>query len=306
MRRVGSLGSINSRPRYRWRWVNFRSRKLTAEMDNATIALIPAVGMMIVASAAVIYWHRFSKLQLRWFWLGAGLWAVAVVLKVVCALLTNKVAIGFMREHLSYPLLVIGGGLFLGIQSSLFEIGLTLVAVLIWRQFGRDANRAIGIGIGAGSFEAFLLGIASLVAILTYLSGLPGTEKVREEIDAVAAVTPVFWLLAPVERIIAMLCHASSRALVLLGVRNRKPMMILWGFLIFTLLDGVAGAAHVSGTIGKISMWWIELAILPFALISIPILRWCYARWGRDGDNKIDPSTNAQQGTQAGSAGAAR
>jgi len=78
----------------------------------------------------------------------------------------NKAVIGFMKESPSYPLQVLGGGLFLGIQSSLFEIGLTFLAVLIWRQLGRDADRAIGIGIGAGAFEALLLGIASFIAIL--------------------------------------------------------------------------------------------------------------------------------------------
>ena len=267
-------------------------------MDNVTISLIPAVGMMIVASAAVIYWCRVSKLQFRWFWVGAGLWTVAVILKVICALLTNAAVIGFMKKNLSYLSLVIGGGLFIGIQSSLFEIGLTLLAVLVWRQLGKDAKRAVGIGIGAGAFEAMLLGLVSLIGILTVLAGVPGTEKVREGIDTVAAVTPFFWLLAPIERIIAILCHASSRALVLLGVTNRKHMLVFWGFLIFTVLDGVAGAAHVSGKIGKISMWWIELAILPFALISIPILRWCYASWGRGGDERIESETSAQQGTE--------
>ncbi len=265
-------------------------------MDNVTISLIPTVGMMIVASAAVIYWRRVSRLQLRWFWLGAGLWTVGVALKVVCALLTNKAVIGFMKETLSYPLQILGGGLFVGIQSSLFEIGLTLVAVLIWRQLGRDANRAIGIGIGAGAFEALLLGIASFVAILACLSGLPGTEEVREGIDTVAAATPLFWLLAPIERTIAILCHASSRALVLLGVTKQRPMLVFGGFLIFTVLDGVAGAAHVSGQIGKISMWWIELAILPFALISIPLLRWCYASWAEGSDDGMESETSPQQG----------
>lgn len=253
-------------------------------MDNVTVSLVPAVGMMIVAIAAIVYWRRISGLQLRWFCLGGGLWAVAVALKVVCALLTNKAAVGFMKDTLSYPLFVLGGGLFFGVQSSLCEMGLTLLAVRAWRKLGTDAKRAIGIGIGAGALEALLLGIVSSVAVLTCLAGLPGTEKVREGIDTVAAVTPLFWILAPIERIIAILCHASCRALILLGVAHRKHMMIFWGFLMFTLLDGVAGAAQVSGRIGQFSMWWIELAILPFALVSIPILRWCYQRWGSLGD----------------------
>jgi uncharacterized membrane protein YhfC len=267
-----------------------------AEMDNVTISLISAVGMMLVASAAVIYWRRVSRLQLRWFWLGAGLWTVAVSLKVICALLINAAVIGLMKRHLSYPSLVIGGGFFVGIQSSLCEIGLTLLAVLIWRQLGKDAERAVGIGVGAGAFEAILLGLVSLITMLTVLAGVSGTEEVRAGIDTLAAVTPLFWLVAPAERVIAILCHASSRALVLLGVTHRKPMMVFCGFLIFTVLDGIAGAAHVSGIIGKISMWWIELAILPFALISVPILRWCCARWGKARVDSIESEPAAQQG----------
>jgi hypothetical protein len=46
-----------------------------------------------------------------------------------------------------------------------------------------------------------------------------------------------------------------------------------------SILDGIATAAHLSGKLGSFSMWWIELAILPMALLSIPILRWCYAIW---------------------------
>ncbi len=264
---------------------------------NVMISLVPALGMIIVAAIAVIYWRRISLLQMRWFWVGAGLWVVAVALKVVCALLTDTAAIGFMKDNLSYPLLVLGGGLFVGVQSSLCEIGITLLAVLVWRQLGKNAERAVGIGIGAGAFEAMLLGLG-LMGIFTVLAGFPGTEKIREGINMVAAITPVFWLLAPIERIIAILCHASSRALVLLGVTNRKPMMVVWGFLIFTALDGIAGAAIFSGKIENISRWWLELAILPFGLISIPILRWCDARWGRNGDDRIEPEASAQQGAE--------
>jgi uncharacterized membrane protein YhfC len=268
-------------------------------VDTIRLTLISAVGMMVVAIAAVIYWRRATKLPFRWFWLGAGLWTVAVALKVVCAMLANAPVIGFLKAHVSRTFLVIDGGLFIGLESSLFEIGLTLLAVLVWRQLGKDADRAIGIGVGAGAFEALLLGLASFIAMLTVLAGLPETEKVSEAVNKVATVTPLFWLAAPVERIIAILCHASSRALVLLGVTQRRPMMVFWGFLLFTVLDGIAGAAHISGFVGKGSMWWIELAVLPFALISIPILQWCYARWGRGAqDTEIASDTSAEQGNE--------
>jgi len=256
------------------------------------IYLVPGLGMMLIAAMAVIWWQCVSRAKIRWLWVGAGLWTVAVALKVVCSVLTNAAVIGFLKERLPYPLLVVTGGLFVGIQSSVFEMGLTLAAVLIWRQLGRDARPAIGIGVGAGAFEAFLLGVASLVGMLVIMAGAPGAEEGRKALETMAANTPLLWLVAPVERIIAILCHASSRALILLGAVHRRPMMVFWGFLIFTLLDSVAGAAHVSGKLGSVSTWWIELAILPCALVSIPILRWCYLRW-RDAGEDATASTAA-------------
>ena len=78
--------------------------------------LVPGVGMMIVAVVAAVFWWRVARVPIRWFWVGAGLWAVAVLLKIVCALLTNAAVIGAMKEALPYPLLVLGGGLYVGIQ----------------------------------------------------------------------------------------------------------------------------------------------------------------------------------------------
>ena len=119
-------------------------------MNNVTISLIPSAGMIIVAAASVLYWRRLTVLPFKWFWAGAGVWLVAVILKLISALLANQVVIGFLKERLSYWAYVATGGLFIGIQSSIFELGLTLLAVLIWRQFGHDSKRAIGIGIGFG------------------------------------------------------------------------------------------------------------------------------------------------------------
>jgi hypothetical protein len=183
-------------------------------------------------------------------------------------------------KPLPHPIYVALGGLFVGVQSSLFEMGLTLLAVLIRRQLGRDAGRAITIGVGAGAFEAFLLGIGAVAtAVVLMLSQGPGIDKTVGQLGTIVASTPLYWLAGPVERITAILCHASTRALILLGVCKKRYMLVFWGFLLFTFLDGVAGGVHVAGLMGKISVWWIELAILPFAMVSIPVLVWCYRGW---------------------------
>lgn len=115
----------------------------------------------------------------------------------------------------------------------------------------------------------------------TNLAGVPGTEAVGEEIQKAAASTPLCWLLAPVERVTAIVCHASSRALILLGIRHGKDGMIALGFLIFTLLDGVAGASHLSGKLGSISTWWFD-AVLSLRLRQpslAPMLQWSNRRY---------------------------
>ena len=254
----------------------FDSIDMTTTVSNV---LASGFGMIVVAIAAVIVWRRISHVGFRWFWIGAGLWTVAVAVKVVCALLTNAAVIGYLTSHLPYQVQVACGGLFLGIQSSLCEMGFTLLAVWFWRQLGKEADRAVAIGVGAGAFEAFLLGLAQWVAAAVVIVGLPGTESVGEDLAKGVAVTPLMWLIGPVERVIAILCHASSRTLILLGVVHRRRMMIVWGFVLFTLLDGIAGGVHVSGKLGTFSPWWVELALLPFALVSVPILRWCYKKY---------------------------
>jgi hypothetical protein len=240
-------------------------------------------GMMIVAIVAVVLWQRIARLQIRWYWVGAGLWTVAVALNIVCALLSNKVVLSTL-QGLPHPLYVALGALFVGVQSSVFEMGFTLLAVLIWRQLGRDAGRAITIGVGAGAFEAFLLGISPVATAIVLMVGHgPEVDKAMAQLGTVAATTPLYWLAGPVERIIAILCHASTRALILLGVSKKRFLLVFWGFLLFTLLDGVAGGVHVAGLMGQISVWWIELAILPFALVSVLVLIWCYRRWPEEG-----------------------
>ena len=249
------------------------------ENTNLYLSLISGSGIVAVAVVAVIYWRRVSGLGWKWLWAGAGLWAVAVFVKVLYAMAVDRHVFDFLGRSHSYLALVVIGGLYVGVESSVCEIGFTWLAVRRWPQLGQNADRAIGVGVGAGAFEALLLGVGSLLSVLAALAGVQHTDVIRDSFDQAAATTVLFWLVGPAERIIAVMCHASSRALVLLGAVHGNPRMIFSGFLLFTLLDSVAGAAQLSGALGKISLWWIELAFLPCGLVSIPILKRCRSRW---------------------------
>jgi hypothetical protein len=76
-----------------------------------------------------------------------------------------------------------------------------------------------------------------------------------DQLRDAAALTPLLWLVGPVERVIAIVCHAACRGLVLVGAHERRGGMIALGLSIFALLDGIAGAGQVSGLLGAASMW---------------------------------------------------
>ena len=198
-----------------------------------------------------------------------------------------------LRASLSYGGYLVLGSVYIGLLTGVFEIGVTLAAARKWQSLTRDSNRAIAVGIGAGGFEAILVGAAALIGGLVAMSNLPGSEEARTALAASVAATPVVWLVGPVERTIAILCHTSSRTLVLLSVAKRRWAFFWYGFLLLTALDGIAGFAHISGKLGQISTWWIELAIAPFAVASVPIILWCVRHWPVTGGTDADKPTDA-------------
>ena len=235
--------------------------------------------MILVALAFTVGWKLWSHDQWRWQWVGAAIWAVGVALKFACAIPLNRPVLHALEAALPHGAYVAAGALYIGLLTCVFEIGVTLAAALIWKKLAAAPNRAVSIGVGAGGIEALLVGVAGLVGMLFAFSGLPGAESVLASAAATVAVTPLAWLASPLERIIAILCHTSSRTLVMLAVARRRAIYFWHGFLLMTAIDAIAGAAYLTGAVTFRSLWWIELAILPFAIISVPILRWCLHQW---------------------------
>ena len=96
--------------------------------------------------------------------------------------------------------ILIVGSIYVGLLTGVFEIGITLVAALIWKQMARDAARGVAVGVGAGAFEALLLGIAAVAAALTALSN-PSSDVAAAMGGAasMASMTPLFWMVGTVE-----------------------------------------------------------------------------------------------------------
>jgi len=240
--------------------------------------LITGPAMILVALASVLYWRARSRALWCWFWVGAGVWAIGVALKVGCALLANGPVLQGLEKSLPATWYLVGGALYVGLLTGVFEIGVTLGLALYWRKMAADAPRAVAVGVGAGAFEALLLGLGGVAFAVLLVSGKAPDVLVAQG-SQLLAVTPLAWLTGPVERLIAILCHTSSRALTLLTVATGRWRYFWWGFALMTVLDGIAGLFLLSGQMTKIPVWWIELAIVPAAAVSVPIIRWCVSHW---------------------------
>jgi hypothetical protein len=156
------------------------------------------------------------------------------------------------------------------------EVLFVFIAALIWRSMAATAPRAAGVGVGAGAFEAALLAIGGAVAAV-------GIGQVRSGWSAV--------LLAPaMERVIAILCHVASRLLVIMAVASRRWSLFWYGFLLMSAVDGVATLFYLTGQVGKLSPWVIEAMLVPFGLVSIPIIRWCIDNWPIRPEPSTSPS----------------
>jgi uncharacterized membrane protein YhfC len=237
--------------------------------------------MVAVGFAAVVWWRLRSRAEWRWFWVGAAVWFVGVALKVLWAILLDQPILKGIESLVPHTAYLLLGGLYIGLLTGVFEIGVTLVAAMIWKKMADDAARGMAVGVGAGAFEAVLLGLVTFAATAAALA-MEGTwrDQIAAETSFAAKTTPFWWLVSSVERVIAILCHASSRGLVLWGVARKKWFWpFVGGFAIMTAIDAVAGYVHLAGLLGKVSLWWIELAIAPAAVLSIPLLIWCYRTW---------------------------
>ena len=241
--------------------------------------LLQGFGMLAVALFAAFFWHRRTHIGWRWFWIGAAIWTAGVAGKLIWSALFNPVLLGAIKGYGPDAAYTFLGALYLGINSAVWEIGVTAIAARRWRNMTRSPGRAAGVGIGAGAFEAGLLGLVVTISVVLALFDGPYAQQITEYIIQSTEHTPIAWLAGPVERVIAILLHTSTRMLVLLAVVQRRRELFWYGFGLFTFADGLAGFAILSDVLTTRSLWWLELALLPVFVVSLVTITWSYRRW---------------------------
>ncbi len=257
---------------------------------NTALAVSLTSGLLVLVLVFAVVWvtRRRIKVRFRWLWVGAGVWTVAVALKVVSSVLTMKAVMAALKAAVPHGLFVLLGSLYVGLHSAVFEIGLTILAAWLWRQLTASPERAVTIGIGAGAFEAALIGLAAIGGGVAVLAG---NEQALVALAHQVASTPLAWLIAAVERGLTIPLHIASRVLVFHGFAHKRRLPVVLGFVLFALIDTVGGGVHVAELVGRISMWWIELSFVPFAVFSLYLIRWVVLHWRSGGEEVVGASS---------------
>jgi hypothetical protein len=244
-----------------------------------TSELICGILMVVVALLSIALCQIKLRVRWRWYWIGAGLWMLGVAMKLAFAIAMNQRVLGFLLAHLGPRAYQVAGSIYIGLLTGVFEVGIVALAALIWRGMSAKAGDAIAIGVGAGAIEAALLGLGMVGTMAAALAGA-GNNLIAGA-ALMTAVTPLAWLVGPVERALAILCHIAARTTALYGVASRRWWPFWIGFALLSLVDTIAGWTYVAETLGTSSLWWLEAAIAPLAIVSIPLIGWAARRWPR-------------------------
>jgi uncharacterized membrane protein YhfC len=243
--------------------------------------------LVVLMTVAITVWSRkHMRISWKWLFVGAGAWFAGVVLKFVTAYFANAPVLEIIKSSLGNSGYLTLGSAYIGLLTGVFEIGMTLIFALLIRNVLEKPEYALGVGLGAGLVESLLIGFSTIGSLLAVVTGSPSGDAIIGAVAQAAVLTPILWLVSSIERMIAILCHASSRFLVIFALAHRKQRYFWAGFLILTVIDAIAGYYHISGLVNKISTWWVELLLLPFAIVSVPIIKWCFCNWRSSDQNE--------------------
>ncbi len=223
------------------------------------IALLPGIGMIVVALGYVIY---TAVRRLGWGYLGLGAlsWIVAVILKFAWAIPANAPVYEALTGALPETLAEILFYVYVGLLTGVFEVALVWLALRNTKYGKVPWQQALSFGIGFGAMEALLLGasgLANAVIAIRSPEALPlaALEQIAQTNNALFGLAPVS------ERFFTVLIHTLTNVLLFDAVVREDPRGFWIGFAYKSGIDVVAAFAQFWGidTVGRI--WLIEAIV---------------------------------------------
>ena len=241
--------------------------------------LVTSVAMIVVGVGAAWLWrHREPTHRLRWIWWGGGAWAATVAAKVGLALLLNKPLLAFLRGALPRAIYLLIGSVWIGLLTGLTEVllGYLIAARLRYRSYAQG----FGYGLGFGVVEAIIVGFGVLASLL--VATLSPDSMAAPTRDAILSGTWSTAAVGPIERVLTLVIHSVSGMLIVRSLAGGGRRDLLAAFLYKTLVDGVAGAEHLTGVTKSWNPWFLELPFVLFAGVGVLLHRRAAARWPQD------------------------
>ena len=253
------------------------------------ITLLVSLVLPIVVAVVFTAKHKKQGILSAWLLGAAGFFVTQVLIRmpILTVLQNQSWFASFANSHLfAYTFaLAFTAGLFE--LAGRFGVAKILEKKLSW-------NRTLALGFGHGGIEAMLIIGMTYVNNLAYIlminsgnfdvtlaqAAAAGVDVTQLELirQQLITMSPILFLLAGFERILAMTAHAAMSALVCYGVAHKKVLpctLVCLG--IHTFIDLTAGLPLV---LPQTAAYCIVYAILMgVAVFSVYVLRNLRNRW---------------------------
>lgn len=255
------------------------------------VTLFTSLFLPLIAGVLLALRHRKEGLLLPWLLGALGFYISQMMVRTpLLQLLSPQLA----ELSLAHPLVY---GLSLAFSAALFELaGRLIVARLLKNKL--TFRRSLAAGMGHGGIESILLvGLAYVTnlycisviqsgefdALLSLLSQVDGAAEQMEAMRQTLITMPSWmFLLAGIERLLTMVCHAGLSLLVCYSLHRKD---VLKGSLLclaaHTLLDSAASATLFVGRgLSQAGAYAITYAVLAgMAALSVCTIITIRRRW---------------------------
>jgi len=236
------------------------------------VFFIQPAASLTISLALILYWRRTRGFSGYVLMLSFAAYFLAIVLKEVVQDLTYNSVVG------AFGYVSVGTGLYFGVQTSLFEVGLAYVFARYGARSKRVTSKdAVVLGLGLSFWEnGLLLGALSLLSLaVTYAllaSGGSLASTIASQLPsgyfepAATALSAV--ALGTLERISSMMAHVAWGVLCVLSVATGKKRYLGIALPMGMIDATVPFAGQVGAVVFEVVIFMISVCCLGAAWVS--------------------------------------
>jgi uncharacterized membrane protein YhfC len=248
--------------------------------------LISGIGMVLVGILVPLYWQRKARPGANYFLMGAGVWIIAIAIKMVMDY-TVTIPLNIFFQPYGMVAVFVGMGLYLGLRTGILESGLSYTIILKTKLKKMNYKQGIAFGMGFGAIEALFLGVTSFINIAAFLMSPQIISMLPEATQTVilSQLNSSSWIVfGPIiERIAVMFIHIFSTLLVVYSIKSGKIKYLIISILFKTLVDGIIPwlVYSMRPLTDLPNAYIIEIPFIILALVSWFGIRWIRPRFGK-------------------------